>query len=1178
MFLYVKIAAEMISFSSYGRAKKMPLNLEINPSNSTNVTSNLVKFKNTRPYKVKSERDMTCIEESSIYKNNTFNWVHYLLMYPDLIAANIITCDQALMHWNNNGKSENRKAVLENNELMEYLYLYIHLKNSIQGKFFDRNMEANIVNKYSKEDYLLFTRYPNLFHKYLLYLKDPNDKMHYKISKIVTIEKKMICSIHCYDLNYLHEYFNEHFDIIRRHFSIVVTYCIENMDVIYSYDFVFLCIKNTGMDIGGKFTCVNFLKNYNVDYSQIFFIHSKSDPVKRKMYIMPFISNMEKIIKILNKDSKIGGIFPNLFYFGRHNITTLLMCENANGFNYGLNSDIVDEITRYYNLPQSLLFTEGNFYILNKDIANDLFGDLKIYNALNDETSFEYNWVKAFYFLEGSLVDVYSHFKKHNLFGNTNYYNMNASEKIMVRDYMIEHAFERVVIPSVIKRNKKILCANFQDNSVDKIFKRFLNFINDSSMDNSYTLKKSIDYINEFVAGKFTCPDYIKLNPDLIPHMHSSEEIIQHWLNHGIKENRPFNSDIVNFDYIDFLNMKFDNNLYNLKTTYISTTNYSYRKSNDIEYSNLKMEQFIESIPKKSLDALYNYNSFIFIVDFPMLGGGTTIFLNTIISKYKEKQTFLICRRFYDQIYLFINDEILLEKGFNDDEFNNIINVWSFKITKVFINSTVGHNKNTLDCILNLNKHTTIITHDHSNISSEYQMYYHDQHYLNYSDSPLEISKINCIVTQNEKNLSIYGKFLNSHQDIVVSELPDYKKSALKIETNNENIVIGVNGHISFIKGHVILKKFMEKISQWANVKLVIFGHCLEPGYPYQYRYSSIHEFNNLIEQHKPNFWFETSMWPETYSYTLTQMMLSQLPILYQKKNYPSVIENRLSTYSKAYSFDNVDNISYEMVSSLKQNYFYNIEPAIYYGKFWDSYFENEICPPLQNREKNVVFISSKIYTSSATFTYSETRSIYSPIERFQQTLNTISSIRINVPDSFIIMFDNSEFSSAQLNKLNSVLDLFINIQTDPVINDYTNVKTTKAYGELAQTYAVLNHIKTNMNYLNIKQFFKISGRYLINETFNYADYNNNFNIFKRNATVTDRKYFYTSLYKISGMNFKNYCETIANMYNYSKTNDNYFNMDWEVILANQLNYNFIEIPNLGLTQNIAVWNQMDKI
>jgi hypothetical protein len=155
---------------------------------------------------------------------------------------------------------------------------------------------------------------------------------------------------------------------------------------------------------------------------------------------------------------------------------------------------------------------------------------------------------------------------------------------------------------------------------------------------------------------------------------------------------------------------------------------------------------------------------------------------------------------------------------------------------------------------------------------------------------------------------------------------------------------------------------------------------------------------------------------------------------------------------------------------------------------------------------------------------------------------------------------------------------LFINIQTNPTINDYTNVKTTKAYGELAQTYAVLNHIKTNINYLKIKNFFKISGRYLINETFNYSDYENNFNIFKRNATITDRNYYYTSLYKISGMNFNNYCDSIIDLYNYSQTNNEYYNVDWEVILAKQLNFNFIEITNLGITQNISVWNQIDKI
>jgi hypothetical protein len=1167
-----------MKYAGNKKNKKMGIAFDHKSMQSQHIISQDANLKNVLRRRVRSEEISNCLENSTVYKNDSFNWVHYLLMYPDLVDANILTCHQAIMHWNINGKSENRKAILNNDQMGEYLYLYIHLKNLLQGNFFDNNIEMDIINKYSEEDKSLFERYPNMFHKYLLYLKDPTDKMSYKVSKIVTIDKKMICSIHCYDLNFLHEYFNEFFDLLRRHFLIVVTYCVENMNVINTYDFVFLCINNSGMDIGGKFVCVDFLKYYNIDYTQIFFVHSKSDLEKRKAYIMPFISNMEGIINLLNKDSTVGGIFPNLFHFGGHSIATLLISEKANTFNYGLNSNIIDEMTRYFDFPDSLLFTEGNFYILNKDIANDLFGDLKIYNVLNDSNSFDYNWVKSFYFLEGSLIDVYSHFKKHNLFGNTNYYNMNTSQRNMVRDFMIEHAFERIVIPAVIKKNKKIKCANLENTGLDKVIKNLLYFINDLSVKKSYTLNNVLDYVNKSVSGQFKYLDYLKLNQDLVPHIHSNEEAIKHWLIHGIKENRSFNCDYVNSEYTDFLNKKFDVEIFNLNITYFSNSNFSKKKSDQIIYKNCKIEEFIENIPKTTIDILFNYNCLFFIVDFPILGGGTTIFLDTIVSKYKENQTFLICRRFRDKIYFFINDEILLERGFDDNEFIDIVNTWSFKITKIFINSTVGHKKSTIDFILNLNKHTATITHDHSSIYKEFQMYYHDQFHQDVSQYTVDFDKINCLVTQNEKNISVFGKFLNNKQDIVVSDLPDYKKSSLKVETSNENIVIGVNGNISFIKGHVILKKFMEKISHWGNVKLVVFGHCLDPGYPYQYRYSNIHEFNNLVEQHKPNLWFETSMWPETYSYTLTQMMLSQLPILYQKKNYPSVIETRLSSYSKAYSFDNVDDLSYELICSLKQNFFYNIEPVIYYGKFWDNYFENETNMPLQPSGKNVVFISSKIYTSNAAFTYSDKRSIYSPNERFQQTLNTISTIRIYVPNSYIILFDNSEFSSAQLNKLNSVLDLFLNIQTNPVINDYTNVKTTKAYGELAQTHAVLKHIKTNMNYLNVKQFFKISGRYLINETFDYSNYDNESNVFKRNSAVTDRHYYYTSFYNISGSNFNNYCETIANIYNYSQVSDDYYNVDWEVILASHLNYNFIEIPNLGITQNIAVWNQRDQI
>jgi hypothetical protein len=1173
----------MISFEKQTHSrKKNYLSLNNQSNNVYNVNQNVsqgIRFKTKKLFKIPSDTNLVAIkEESTIYKNHVFNWVHYLLLNQDLIDANVLTCEEALTHWSHHGIEEDRKAIINDEDLNQYLYLYTYLKNIITDNFIDSKFDKIISNKYTIQEQEQFNRFPHLFHKYLLYLRDPNDKMTYKISKYVNIDKKLICSIHCYDLNLLFEYFNEFFDELRKYFSIVVTYCVENMDVIGFYDFTFIYIKNMGMDIGNKFVTANFLKSFNIDYNYVFFLHSKSDLEKRRKYIMPFINNISNLNKLLLKNSNVGAVFPNIFLYGKNNISNVFLCENLNLLNFGLNANVVDELLVYYNLPQNLLFTEGNFYVLHKDVINEIFIDLKIYNVLNDANSFDFNWVKGFYFLHGSYLDVYKHFKKHNLFGNTNYYNMTSEEKLMVRDYMIEHAFERIIISALLKKKRTIHCANFNNSRLNSLLKMYINYLNNCSKSGTYNYSDAMIFLNNNLAGAFKCEEYLTLNKDLVPHLHSRESIVTHWLNHGIQENREFSLKATDDEYYKFLNSKYHINMFNLNTNYYSTHNYNQFHASCVQFKNYNMEHLCNNFEKRDMNWLFHYNNLILIIDFPILGGGTTIFLDTIVSKYKTSQSFLICRKFNGNIYFCVNDEFIIGDGVDENQAIQILQAWIFKISKIFINSIVGHSKYFLDFITKMNKPITAITHDHSLIHTDPQMYYHNIYYEDFPDSCFDINKLTCLVTQNEKNLSIFGKYLHDVNKVVISDLPDYKRSLSKINTENSDIVIGVNGNISYIKGYLTLKKIIEKVSHWANVKLVIFGHCLDPGYPHQYTYNNIDEFNNLISIHKPNFWIETSIWPETYSYTLTQMMLTQLPILYQKKNFPSVIESRLSQYSKAYSFDNVDLITYEVLQSLKQNYFYTIEPAIHYGKFWDDYFENGAMVESQSPEKNVVFISSKIHTSSNEFTYSATRSIYSPTERFHQTLNTISSIRVSIPNSYIILFDNSEFSLDELNKLNSVLDLFLNVQTDPIINDYTNVKTTKAYGELAQTYAALKYIQTNANYLKIKQFFKISGRYFINETFNYSQYNNDFNVFKRNATVVDRQYYYTSFYKISGLKFEKYCETIDKIYNYSKISDDYYNLDWEVILAKQLNYNFIEISNLGITQNISVWNQTDQV
>jgi hypothetical protein len=90
---------------------------------------------------------------------------------------------------------------------------------------------------------------------------------------------------------------------------------------------------------------------------------------------------------------------------------------------------------------------------------------------------------------------------------------------------------------------------------------------------------------------------------------------------------------------------------------------------------------------------------------------------------------------------------------------------------------------------------------------------------------------------------------------------------------------------------------------------------------------------------------------------------------------------------------------------------------------------------------------------------------------------------------------------------------------------------------------------------------------------FNYNDYNNKFNIFKKNIKVIDRYYYYTSLYKISNINYKLYKNIINDIYD----NELCYS-DLEVILPEKLKYNFKTVDNLGITQFISVWKEISDI
>lgn len=732
---------------------------------------------------------------------------------------------------------------------------------------------------------------------------------------------------------------------------------------------------------------------------------------------------------------------------------------------------------------------------------------------------------------------------------------------------------------------------------------------------------------NRKINIQFNWEQYIAINSDLYDNgIISKDAAFEHWLKFGYKENRLFNLQSFDWQFYIYYNTHllhaginteykaarhwlkygryeqilsslnhFKNEYYKMIQHQMTTndfevllklnTKHPLFQPNNKDIITIDRDQPIKTNTPmfKRFNMIYNlsnYSNLILIIDFPYYGGGCSTFLNYILTFFKKSATFLIARNFNGQMYWYINDDILLSCPHDVNSNIQFLDVIKDKIQKVFINSIIGHSADFLQKVFKINKHVTAISHDLSLLFDRPQMYYHEAIQVA-QNTHINIQKIDTIITQNENNLAIYGKHMNETQEIVITNLPDYNKSLQTIYTNNAKTIIGIIGNISDIKGYYVISKLIDLVNQNSNdLDLIIFGK-MNINYNKKFPYSNIQELNELLQIHKPNLWFEASIWSETYSYTLSLAMITQLPILYQNKYFPSTIKNRLANYSLSHSFDDIEHINIHFIQSLKQNWFNTIEPNIYFPPFWKHYFTpasipNSINEPLCSNI-NLVIITSKIHTTNIRFNYSKVRSIYTPHERFQQTLDTIKSVRKYIPNSFIILFDNSNFPQNKYNIIQTVVDVFINTLNDNMLNNFTNNSDIKMYGEISQTHRIIKYIQNAQKCMKIANLFKISGRYIINETFKYNKFNNTNNIFKHNLRVTDRKYYYTSFYKIGSPYLSKYYSIIENIYD-DILQKKYENLDWEVLLPRKLKYEFETVDHLGITQNIGVWDDKSRI
>jgi hypothetical protein len=134
----------------------------------------------------------------------------------------------------------------------------------------------------------------------------------------------------------------------------------------------------------------------------------------------------------------------------------------------------------------------------------------------------------------------------------------------------------------------------------------------------------------------------------------------------------------------------------------------------------------------------------------------------------------------------------------------------------------------------------------------------------------------------------------------------------------------------------------------------------------------------------------------------------------------------------------------------------------------------------------NLVIIPSVIKPVDRPLSYCPIRSVFSPKERFQQTIIQIQSVRTKIPDSYIVMVEASSIPTDMENILTNMVDHYINVSDVSEVAEPTN-GIAKGHGEVMQLlyYLRSNHFKSIRH--NCVTVSKFGGRIKLSDDFVFS-------------------------------------------------------------------------------------------
>lgn len=213
---------------------------------------------------------------------------------------------------------------------------------------------------------------------------------------------------------------------------------------------------------------------------------------------------------------------------------------------------------------------------------------------------------------------------------------------------------------------------------------------------------------------------------------------------------------------------------------------------------------------------------------------------------------------------------------------------------------------------------------------------------------------------------------------------------------------------------------------------------------------------------------------------------------------------------------------------------------------------------------KTLVLITSVICTPNLPLSYTNSRSVYSHDDRFEQTKKTFETVRDKLPNADIFLVECSEFTNEQNNYLKSHCKYYLNLIGS--VHQNSIYSKSKSLGEGMMTICALECIINNS--IEYDNLIKISGRYWLSEKFDYKKFENADIVVK--FINNDSNNGFTALYKLPKNEVKQYLAFLI---------DNIPNMHacigYEILFANFLRskQNVINVNPIGLAGWVSVSN-----